>query len=148
MLLGKEERKLEKLMIYVVKNKVQTWLSSSCVLLAFHRGFEGDLIIQQDCPVPVRSRCGNEGSALQWGQGRQGPAFPHCFIRAAVGWGSTGTPGLLQSPSAHHLLPPRLCRRGRQRQFALGSACREASLLPCPPAHSFANFQRLPRKRY
>lgn len=29
MLLGKEERKLEKLMICVGKNKMQTWLSSS-----------------------------------------------------------------------------------------------------------------------
>lgn len=26
--------------------------------------------------------------------------------------------------------------------------CPEASLLPCPPALSSANFQRLPRKRY
>lgn len=56
MLLGKEERKLEKLMIRVVTNKAQTWLSSSCVPPAFHRCFEGDLIIQQDCPVQVRSR--------------------------------------------------------------------------------------------
>lgn len=148
MLLGKEERKVEKLMIRVVKNKTQTWLSSSRVPLAFHRGFEGDSIIQRDWPVQVRSRCGNEGSALRWGRGRQGPAFPHRFVCPAVGWGSSGTPGPLQSPSTHRLLPPRLHRRRRRQRFALGSARQEALLLPCPPAHSFANFQRLPRRRY
>lgn len=61
MSVGKEERKLQKLMIHVVKHKAQAWLSSTP--LAFPRGLEGDLIIQQDCLVRVRSCCRKEGSA-------------------------------------------------------------------------------------
>lgn len=84
LLLSKEERELEKLMIHGVKDKVQTWLSR--VPLAFHVGFAGALIIQQNWPA--------QGMKDQLYTGDLLPG-----VTSSVGQGDAGTPALLPHAS-------------------------------------------------
>lgn len=120
-LLGREERKLEKLMIQGVKNKVQTWLS--CVPLAFHTDFAGALIFQQDWPA--------QGVKDQLCTTNLLPG-----VTSSLGWGDTGTPVLLPNPSTHG-------STGAGGSHSLTWFQNpELSLPPCLPVPSFADFQR------
>lgn len=95
-------------MVHVVKNKARRWLSSSSAPLAFRRGFEGDLIIQRDCPVLRERRI-----SFAVGPGQARTRFSASLHPRSRGPGVPGAPGLLQGPSTRHLLPPRLLRRWR-----------------------------------